>query len=160
MGTVKVVDPNLIRKVLSILLKVVTMDGNWVIHPNDKTLSFADGHINADWRPITHCFVAGIGPEIPWIFVTVGVRGAEFVPSSQESSVKMWRLAPESRTQRSDWEPVVRDVITLICVSFSSSVSLISGWKAMVWLEELVGLSVGVANTESLLDDVWEKERL
>ena len=153
MGTVKVVDPNLIRK-------VETIDGNWVIQPNDKTLSLADGHINAAWCPITHCFVAGIGPEIPWIFATVGVRGDEWVPSSQESSIKMWQLAPESRTQRSDWEPVVRDVITLICVSFFSSVSFISEWIAMVWLDELERWLVGLANVESLLDDMLEGEGL
>jgi hypothetical protein len=44
---VKVVDPKEIRKVLSTLLKVVEMVGKVVSHPNDKTLSLADGHINA-----------------------------------------------------------------------------------------------------------------
>ena len=47
-----------------------------------------------------HCFVEDIDPEIPWIGVDVGVRCKDFVPSSHDSSLKMWRLSPESRMQR------------------------------------------------------------
>ena len=76
---------------LSTLLKVVEM-GNVVSHPKDKTLSFADRHNNAAWLPIIYCLVAGMEPDIPWIEVDVGVRELELVPSSQDSSLKIWRL--------------------------------------------------------------------
>ena len=46
-GTVIVVDLKENRKVLATLLKVVEMVGNSVSHPKDKTLSLADGHMNA-----------------------------------------------------------------------------------------------------------------
>ena len=47
MGTENVVAPKEIRKVLSRLLNVVTIVGNWVIHPRAKTMSLADGQMKA-----------------------------------------------------------------------------------------------------------------
>ena len=40
-----VVVPNVTLKVLSTLLKVVMIDGNWDSQPIDMTLSFAVGHM-------------------------------------------------------------------------------------------------------------------
>ena len=53
-------------------------------------------------------------PEMPLMRVDVGVRGGELVPSNHVSSLKMWRVAPESKTQRDKVEVSVGNLIALI----------------------------------------------
>ena len=38
--------------------------------------------------------------EMPLIKVAVGVNAGDFVPMTHDSSLNLWRLAPESKTQR------------------------------------------------------------
>ena len=49
------------------------------------------------------------------------MSGGELVPSNHVSLLKIWRLAPESKTQRDKVEFSVGNLIALICVSESSS---------------------------------------
>ena len=66
-----------------------------------------------------HCLVEGVDPEIPWIGVDDGVSGKELVPSIHDSSVKMRRLATESRMQRGAREKLQSIVMVLIFASSS-----------------------------------------
>ena len=61
--------------------------------------------------------------EMPLMRVDVGVSGGELVPSNHVSLLKICRLAPESKTQRDKVEFSVGNLIALICVSLSSSLS-------------------------------------
>ena len=119
---VNVVASNVTRKVLSTLLKVVTIDGNWDNQLTDITLSFAIGQMKVAWWPMMHWYDAWRDPLMPWIEVAVGVRGGEFVPMTHDSSLKIWRSVPESKTQRElTWELAPRTEIVLTETSSSTS---------------------------------------
>ena len=119
------------RKVLSTLLKVVEMVGNSISHPKDKKLSLADGHINVRCLITNNAlFSCRYGARDPWIGVNIGVRWLELVPSSQDSSLKMWRFEPESRMQRGVKEILVSSLMVnlgirpLLVVSSGSKIGV------------------------------------
>ena len=61
-------------------------------------------------------------PDIPCIGIDVGVRGLELVLSSQDSSLKMWQLAPESRMQRGVEETLVSTLMGIIIRTMVGSI--------------------------------------
>jgi len=56
-------------------------------------------------------------PEIPLMGVDFGVRGDQLVPSNQVSSLKICRLAPESKTKLDNTDLSVSNLIAIdMCV--------------------------------------------
>ena len=101
--------------VLSRLLNVVTIVGNWVI----QHCLWGMGR----WNQLdSQWYIVDIDPEIPWI----GVSGKELVRSSHDSSVKMWRLTPESRMHRGARETLVSVVMVMMFMSSSGPFSKVS----------------------------------